>query len=635
MSGEQDYLLQTPGRSISSDQSVKRIENEKFLVDKVNPLIEKLMIDLVIDKPKAITNYIIKWMYDFGYIIENDLEAETAKNPRSCESSPFANSPGKERVTITLNSNEILSKTTYNVDIAGIKTPESLKGIDQHETPRSKEQNSAGRYSIGKDNGSPKYRQYSRKESPSESSKRSKHEKDQNTPGSDGVPNSKKDVSDQFGENEEGRDSEENEEDEAVNRHNSDKKKQMNDNEPEENIIQENNQNRKIADIHSNSENSGANESPRTNEIRSSEDEPVTHIRSSSGDNECANNNAKDFNKRDFPEESIEGDLQDIHDDVDVDIEEFRKSKIKSKKTEIYMLESVETLSDEEQKSPEASGSMRRSPMMVPKTNYEIGSTQTYQRRENIMGEGFINIPTLEEFKPKTIKKKQGDSLRIREKLSRQFLFSEMTREQRVTIVDAMDITDYDEGDIVFKQGEEGDRLYIVEHGKLESNQIMKNAQNPLFIKNYETGNIFGEEALLHRKIRESNVIAVTPAKQYSVDRQTYNFVIKMGNLKKREIYRNHLKTIKILGGLTDLEREALVDCMYEQKFKAGDFVFSEGDSADKLYIVTRGHCTGVKEIDGVKRHVNNYKANDYFGEIALIKNFKRPTSIIVEVVFF
>lgn len=54
-----------------------------------------------------------------------------------------------------------------------------------------------------------------------------------------------------------------------------------------------------------------------------------------------------------------------------------------------------------------------------------------------------------------------------------------------------------------------------------------------------------------------------------------------------------------------------------------------QGDPGDKFYIVEEGALKATKEMDGAEKTVLEYKAGDYFGELALLKNQPRAANVI------
>lgn len=75
-------------------------------------------------------------------------------------------------------------------------------------------------------------------------------------------------------------------------------------------------------------------------------------------------------------------------------------------------------------------------------------------------------------------------------------------------------------GDVVIKEGDDGDNLYVVESGVLKCTKFLKKEDTaPTHLKNYEPGDAFGELALLYNCPRAATIEATKDAELWSLDR--------------------------------------------------------------------------------------------------------------------
>jgi len=109
-------------------------------------------------------------------------------------------------------------------------------------------------------------------------------------------------------------------------------------------------------------------------------------------------------------------------------------------------------------------------------------------------------------------------------------LFDSMEASERSRIVDALKVETYRMGDIVVRQSEPGDRVYIVEEGTLEARKafgsaaLVEKLADQKVVKAYARGDYFGELALLKNQPRAASVIVTSPtAKLVWLDRFTFN----------------------------------------------------------------------------------------------------------------
>ena len=119
----------------------------------------------------------------------------------------------------------------------------------------------------------------------------------------------------------------------------------------------------------------------------------------------------------------------------------------------------------------------------------------------------------------------------------------------------------------------------------------------------------------------------------YSLDRLTFNHIVKDAAIKRREKYEDVLRKVTILESLDNVERHKLIDSITEVKFKAGDYIIKQGEPGHKFYFVVEVTAVAKKAANKEEEPVEvfKYKAGDYFGEIALLKNEPRAASIIAD----
>jgi cAMP-dependent protein kinase regulator len=101
-------------------------------------------------------------------------------------------------------------------------------------------------------------------------------------------------------------------------------------------------------------------------------------------------------------------------------------------------------------------------------------------------------------------------------------LLSDMDPYERSQLADALKTTVFEGGDYVIREGEMGDSFYIIEEGTAKATKVLRPGQPPEEVKNYRTGDYFGELALLRGEPRAANVIATAVLKCVSLDRHSF-----------------------------------------------------------------------------------------------------------------
>lgn len=118
------------------------------------------------------------------------------------------------------------------------------------------------------------------------------------------------------------------------------------------------------------------------------------------------------------------------------------------------------------------------------------------------------------------------------------------------------------DGDTVISQGEDGDLLYIVESGTLTCTRVNSDSPDPVFLKEYQQGEVFGELALLYNAPRAATIVAKGDAELWALDRKTFGAIVRDSAQRKRDKYEEFLKRVEILKSMASYERSTLADVL-------------------------------------------------------------------------
>ena len=89
-----------------------------------------------------------------------------------------------------------------------------------------------------------------------------------------------------------------------------------------------------------------------------------------------------------------------------------------------------------------------------------------------------------------------------------------------IDICKVMNKEKFNEKEIIFKEGDNGDKLYLIKKGKIDC------FKNNKFIRQLSEGNCFGETSLLKNVKRSATIIANTKVSVYSLTRENFNLYI-------------------------------------------------------------------------------------------------------------
>ena len=165
-----------------------------------------------------------------------------------------------------------------------------------------------------------------------------------------------------------------------------------------------------------------------------------------------------------------------------------------------------------------------------------------------------------EAFTPPTYPKSEDAKDRIRQGVVQNAqgdgLLKELTAQQKEDMINAMIEVTCKAGDLVIKQGEDGDHFYLVDSGKFE---VYLKQSGEKALRSYDPGDSFGELALLYNSARAATVKCVEDGVLWALERKAFRYVMVSDG--SRDIaYRaeNFLKTVEILSPLTDAQRADL-----------------------------------------------------------------------------
>jgi cAMP-dependent protein kinase regulator len=253
------------------------------------------------------------------------------------------------------------------------------------------------------------------------------------------------------------------------------------------------------------------------------------------------------------------------------------------------------------------------------------------KQRTSVSAEAFGSWNKKGNFKPIVVPKNEETKDKIRARLSKSFLFNSLDEKDFEIVIDAMIEVKLEPSQVVIKEGDDGDYLYVVEKGKLQCSKIFPGNTEPTNLIVYEPGGAFGELALLYNAPRAATITAIDECLLWGLDRNTFNNIVKDAAVKKREMYDEFLKKVEILETMDAYERQTVADAFKKHKFTKGDLIIKEGEQGDEFFFVIIGEAKATKIIDGKLTEVMRYKPGQYFGERALIK--KEPRAANIEVV--
>ena len=235
--------------------------------------------------------------------------------------------------------------------------------------------------------------------------------------------------------------------------------------------------------------------------------------------------------------------------------------------------------------------------------------------REHVVGTHFGN--ELTNYKPKKIEKSGEHKNVIRKSLESHFLFSSLPFGQIDQIIDAMEVEKTSDGSVVIKQGDEGDKFYVILEGKFDI------YVNGVMVVSYVAGQNFGELALMYNCPRAATIKSHGDGVLFVLDRIGFHYFMKHTSTEINHDVTEFVSSMPFLASLTDTDLQSLIDSFTLTKFRDGETIIKQGDKGDIFYIIEEGHVEVKK--NGVS--IITLSRGEFFGERALLESVPRQAS--------
>ena len=283
--------------------------------------------------------------------------------------------------------------------------------------------------------------------------------------------------------------------------------------------------------------------------------------------------------------------------------------------------EGVEDSSDEE--DDEEGDEVESLPMPALKPNAK-------QNRISVSAEAYGTFNKKGNYQPRVVPKSDETKQRIAARLGEVFMFSNQDHKEKNIVLDAMEEFKFKSGDSVIKQGEDGDVLYVVDSGNLDCYRKPTKDGEDVYLKTYTPGEAFGELALQYNAPRAATIKAKEDSVLFGLDRDCFNNIVKESSIKKREKYEAFLGRVQLLDSQDSYEKNKICDCLKHELFSGvGMPIIKQGEQGNTFYLLVEGTCSAfIRGEDGKEKQVFEYKPNDYFGELALLRDEPRAATI-------
>jgi putative peptide zinc metalloprotease protein len=221
-------------------------------------------------------------------------------------------------------------------------------------------------------------------------------------------------------------------------------------------------------------------------------------------------------------------------------------------------------------------------------------------------------------------------------------LFAGFSRDEIDHLCSRLHAKRYMPGQVIIRQGDRGDRFYIVSNGSVEVEQ--RSPQGVVEIVNHlGRGEYFGQVALLNDSPRNSTCRATVPTDLLSLSRQDFDQLVKIC-FDLRDKVEKSIEKIRLLRQIplfTDMDAQQLqliAAHLTEENASPGATIIKQGEVGDKFYIIKSGQVQVIVSSEKGEQPVNERGPGQFVGEMALLLQKPRlatvramePTSLLV-----
>ncbi|MDQ7824955.1 MAG: cyclic nucleotide-binding domain-containing protein [Candidatus Eremiobacteraeota bacterium] len=207
--------------------------------------------------------------------------------------------------------------------------------------------------------------------------------------------------------------------------------------------------------------------------------------------------------------------------------------------------------------------------------------------------------------------------------------FSQAPGELLDRIADSSKNLAFSQGDIIIRQGEEGDSFFVITEGEALVVREEDTGQE-VHVARLITGDSFGEVALVEQRPRTATVKALTAGSALAIGRDDF--------LKAAEAIKGSDVVALVQGYhmlynspfFSSLETEAIAQLLHMVEritVEPGQAVIRHGDRADHFYVVLKGELEVMDKDE--KTVIRTLSQGDPFGEIALLTDSTRTATVI------
>lgn len=216
--------------------------------------------------------------------------------------------------------------------------------------------------------------------------------------------------------------------------------------------------------------------------------------------------------------------------------------------------------------------------------------------------------------------------------LHRMPIFATMSDQDLDLLLSRLRLERHPAGRMIVRQGEMGDRFYIVRRGHVEVTQRDEKGVTRI-VNQLDRGDYFGEVALLRDQPRNATCRATVPTETLSLSRQDFSALVESRFSLRENVDRSLaraelLRRIPLFSELNGLQIQHVAAQLRQEDLGAGEFFIRQGEAGETFYVIESGRVQVLVSQDGQERVIAERGPGEYVGEIALLLEMPRTASV-------
>jgi CRP-like cAMP-binding protein len=214
-------------------------------------------------------------------------------------------------------------------------------------------------------------------------------------------------------------------------------------------------------------------------------------------------------------------------------------------------------------------------------------------------------------------------------------LFSHLTADEFIRIIDQLQVKVFEPGDLIISEGDHGDSFYVITRG-----MAVVTKRDPMGkeieVAELGEGNFFGEFAFLAESDRRASVRAKAELEVLEFSRGKLDDLINeyprvkdvMLEFYRERVMKTLLATSPLFQPFNEQEKHDLMVKFEYTETPKDVSVITEGTDGDGLYLIMNGEVTVTKKADGKVVELAKLREGEFFGEMSLLMRQKTTATV-------